>query len=164
MMISTKKIAIKLLLAMLSMSPALSFSAFITPPFTHNNESIGYIGLQWFTEETPVVHPNIVVGFRQTKTDASDNKINGYDLMLTYSIEKKQFDALRASYLDGACNFLGAAGLGYSFKKSAVLGFIDAIGPYARVIAEVDGNAHPGAGLDLSSLGCPGDRKIMVLD
>lgn len=163
-MISNKKNVVKLLFAILCMSPALSFSAFITPSFADNNESIGYIGLQWFTEETPLVHPNIVVGFRQTKTAAADNKINGYDLMLTYSIDKNRLDALRASYLDGACNFLGAAGLGYSFKKSAVLGFIGAIGPYARVIAEVDGNAHPGAGLDLSSLGCPGDRKIMVLD
>lgn len=79
--------------------------------------------------------------------------------MLTYTLEKSLFDALRVGYLDGKCNVLGTAGLGYSFKKSTVLGFIGAVGPYARLIAELDGNTHPGIGLDLNSLGCADDRK-----
>lgn len=156
-MISTKKIATKLAIAMLAIAPAMSSAAIAT--FADNNETTGYIGLQWFTEETPLVRPNVVVGVRQTKTAAADNKITGYDLMLTYSLDKSQFDALRAGYLDGKCNVLGTAGLGYSFKKSTVLGFIGAVGPYARLIAELDSNAHPGIGLDLNSLGCADDRK-----
>lgn len=95
---------------------------------------------------------------RNTKTAAADNKVTGYDLMLTYSLEKDQFDALRVGYLDGKCNTLATAGLGYSFKKSTVLGFVGAVGPYARIIAELDSNIHPGLGLDLNSLGCAGDR------
>ena len=154
-MISRKKITAGLVLAMLALAPAISFAAVI---FIDNDETTGYVGLQWFTEDTPLARPNIVVGVRQTKTAAADNKVTGYDLMLTYSLEKAQFDALRAGYLDGKCNALATAGLGYSFKKSTGLGFIGAVGPYSRIIAELDSNVHLGLGLDLNSLGCAGDR------
>ena len=157
-MISAKKMAARLILAMLALLPAMSFAK--PAQFADNNETTGYIGLQWFTEETPLARPNVVVGVRQTKTAKADNKITGFDLMLTYSLDKNQFDALRAGYLDGKCDVLATAGLGYSFKKSTPLGFIGAVGPYARLIAEVDGNAHPGAGLDLNSTGCANDRKL----
>jgi len=160
---SSKKIVVKLSLALTAFIPAASFA---TPPiasFTDNNETTGYLGLQWFTEETNFIRPNVVVGVRQTKTAAADNKITGYDLMFTYSLEKNQFDAVRAGYLDGKCNVLGTVGLGYSFKKKSVLGFIGAVGPYSRLIAELDGNAYPGLGLDFNSLGCAGDRKENVL-
>ena len=40
-------------------------------------------------------HPNFVVGIRQTKIAAVNNKITGYNLIITYSFEKSQFDAIR---------------------------------------------------------------------
>ena len=156
-MFSTKQITAALALSMLALLPTISPAADITT-FADNKETTGYVGLQWFTEETPLLRPNIVVGVRNTKTAATDNKVTGYDLMLTYSLEKDQFDALRVGYLDGKCNTLATAGVGYSFKKSTMLGFIGAVGPYSRIIAELDSNVHLGLGLDLNSLGCAGDR------
>jgi hypothetical protein len=155
MMISKKNTA-ALALAVLICLPVSSFAV---EAFSDNNETTGYVGLQWFTEETAWLRPNIVAGVRHTKTAAADNNVTGYDVMLTYSLEKNQFDALRVGYLDGKCNTLATAGVGYSFKKSTALGFIGAVGPYARVIAELDSNMHPGLGLDLNSLGCADDRK-----
>ena len=159
-MVSTKRIAAGFTLATLALLPVTSFAAM----YGDNNETTGYIGLQWFTEETPLYRPNIAAGVRQTKTAAADNKVTGYDLMLTYSLGKNQFDALRAGYLDGKCSLLATAGVGYSFKKSTVLGFVGAVGPYSRLIAEIDGNANPGLGLDLNSLDCAGDRKAPLIN
>ncbi len=156
---SYKKVVLKLSLMLMACMPVLSLAEPSPVSFTDNNETTGYVGLQWFTEETNFIRPNVVVGVRQTKTAAADNKITGYDLMFTYSLEKNQFDAVRAGYLDGKCNVLGTVGLGYSLKKKSVLGFIGAVGPYSRLIAELDGNAYPGLGLDFNSLGCAGDRK-----
>lgn len=156
------KVANILLVSVAASIPVHVYAARDITTFTDNNETKGYIGLQWFTEETPIFRPNIVIGIRNTKTSATDNKVTGYDAMLTYSTDKNEFDALRVGYIDGKCNALATAGLGYSFKKSTALGFVGAVGPYSRIIAELDGNMRPGLGIDLNSLNCAGDRNTVT--
>ncbi len=129
-----------------------------TTTFSEHNETQAYVGLQWFTGETSLTKPNIAFGLRQTKTDVS-NKITGYDLSYTYSLEKSQSDAVRLGYLDGNCSSgLATVGLGYSLKKGAVLGFAGFVGAYAKAFGEIDGNRNLGAGVEVNTLGCAGDR------
>ena len=130
-----------------------------TTTFAEHNETQAYVGLQWFTGETSLTKPNIAFGLRQTKTDVS-NKITGYDLSYTYSLEKSQSDAVRLGYLDGNCSSgLTTAGLGYSLKKGAVLGFAGFVTSYAKAFGEIDGNKNLGAGFEVNTLGCAGDRE-----
>ena len=81
----------------------------------------------------------------------------------TYSLEKSKSDAFRAGYLDGRCSRgLATAGLGYSFKKDTVLGFGGVVGSHAKVFGEIDGNKNLGAGLELNTLRCAGDRGAVL--
>ncbi len=138
---------------------AMSFQLLPTTTFSEHNETQAYVGLQWFTGETSLTKPNIAFGLRQTKTDVS-NKITGYDLSYTYSLEKSQSDAVRLGYLDGNCSSgLATVGLGYSLKKGTVLGFAGFVGAYVKAFGEIDGNRNLGAGVEINTLGCAGDRE-----
>lgn len=130
--------------------------------FGEHNETRSYVGFQWFTGETSLTKPNLVVGLRKTTTDV-ENKVTGYDMSYTYSLEKAKSDAFRAGYLDGRCSKgLATVGLGYSFKKDTVLGFGGIVGSYAKAFGEIDGNKNLGAGLELNTLRCAGDREGVV--
>ena len=121
----------------------------------NHDETRAYAGLQWITGETSMTKPNLVLGLRQTRTNSSD-KVTGADLTFTYSLEKNQIDALRLGYLDGKCDVLATAGLGYSFKKNTVLGFAGAVGPYSKLFGEIDGNLTSGLGIELNTRDCAG--------
>ena len=118
-----------------------------------------YAGLQWFIGETSVAKPSVVLGLGTTTTDLS-NKVTGYDLSYTYSLEKSTSDAFRAGYLDGKCSAgLATAGLGYSFKKETVLGFAGVVGSHAKAFGESDGKKDFGAGLKLNTLPYAGEPE-----
>ena len=137
-------------------------SAMSATSFGERNETRGYVAFQWFTGETSLTKPNVVLGLRQTTTDVS-NKVTGYDMSYTYSLEKSTSDAFRIGYLGGKCgNGLVIAGAGYSFKKKAVLGFAGVVGSYAKAFGEIDGNKNLGAGLELNTLRCAGDRESIT--
>jgi len=132
------------------------------PTFADHNETSGYIAFQWFIGETSLTKPNVVLGLRQTTTDIS-NKVTGYDVSYTYSLEKSTSDAFRIGYLEGKCHRgLATAGLGYSFKMDTFLGFAGVVGSYAKAFGEIDGNKNLGAGLELNTLHCAGDRSGSV--
>ena len=127
--------------------------------FAEHNETQAYVGFQWFTGETSLMKPNVAFGLRQTKTDVS-NKVTGYDISYTYSLEKSQSDALRVGYLDGNCSTgLVTVGLGYSLKKATLLGSAGFVSSYAEAFGEIDGNMNLGAGWEINTLGCAGDRE-----
>jgi hypothetical protein len=50
-------------------------------------------------------------------------------------------------------------GLGYSFKKATALGYVGAVGSHAKVVGELDGKTQLGAGLEVHSIPCAGDRE-----
>jgi hypothetical protein len=152
------------MLVVLLVSASASAGGFLTPPTTtSHNETRAYVGVQWFTGETSLTKPNLVLGIRSTRTAAADNRVTGPDLTLTYSLEKSQFDALRLGYLNGKCNFLGTAGVGFSFKKSTFLAFAGAVGPFSKVFGELDSNLDAGAGLELNTQKCAGDAETTPL-
>lgn len=147
---------------------ASAMSNAIIPPtttvsYSQHDETRAYVGFQWFTGETSLSEPHVVLGLRQTKTETS-NKVTGYDLSYTYSLEKSRPEALRLAGLDGKCsNGLALAGLGYSFSKSAVLGFAGVAGSYTRAFGEIDSNKQLGAALELNSMPCAGDRDTTTV-
>ena len=144
-----------------SMGPSSSSSS-SQLVFGQNNETHAYFGLQWFTGETSFTKPNIVFGLRKTKTNI-ENKVTGFDMSYVYSVEKANSDAFRVGYLDGNCSRgLATAGLGYSFRNDAALGFVGVVGSNGKVFGEIDGNKNLGAGVEMNTLRCAGDRKVVV--
>ncbi len=145
--------------SLLACQSAMSVTFLPTTTYADHHETRGYVAFQWFTSETSLTKPNIVLGVRQTTTDVS-NKVTGYDISYSYSLEKSASDALRVGYLDGKCSRgLATVGLGYSFKKDTVLGFGGLVGSYAKAFGEIDSKKNLGAGLEVSTLHCAGDRE-----
>jgi len=141
-----------------------SQSSMSLPPqaqtYSEHDEANAYVGFQWFTGETSLTKPNVVLGIRSTATDVSNN-VTGYDISYTYSLEKSKSDAVRAGYLDGNCgNGLATVGLGYSFTKDTLLGFGGVVGSYAKIFGEVDGHKDLSADLELNVLPCAGNRDV----
>jgi hypothetical protein len=146
-------------LSLLASQSAMSGPAGLLPTFTEHNETRAYVAFQWFLGQTSATKPNVVLGFRQTKTDVS-NKVTGYDMSYSYSLEKSKSEALRLGYLDGQCSRgLVTAGLGFSFMKKTGLGFAGVVGSHAKAFGEIDGQKNFGAGLELNTLRCAGDRE-----
>ena len=138
-----------------------------TPPtatYSEHDEANAYVGFQWFTGETSLTKPNMVFGIRSTATDISNN-VTGYDISYTYSLEKSKSDAVRVGYLGGLCNNgLATAGLGYSFEKDTMLGFVGILNSYVKVFGEIDGNKQLGADLELNTLPCAGNRDVQAFN
>jgi hypothetical protein len=112
-----------------------------TPTTTYNSQTDtrGYVGLQWFLNETPVAKPNILGGVRWTRTNASNN-VNGVDATLTFSTDKMSVNTLRTGYIGGECDVQGTAGVGYSFINKAALAYAGIVGPYSKVLGQIDTN------------------------
>ena len=147
------------ILALLTCQSAVSKPFPSTTTYAEHPETRAYAGFQWFTSEARLTKPNVVFGLRNTTADLS-NKVTGYDLSYTYSLEKSTSDAFRAGYLDGKCSGgLAAVGLGYLFKKDTVLGFAGVVGSHAKAFGEVDGKKDFGAGLELNTLPCAGEPE-----
>ena len=121
----------------------------------YHDETRAYIGLQWILADTNGAMPNFVLGLRQSRT-RTDNRVTGGDLSLAFSLDTFKPDAIRISYLEGKCNFIGQYGLGYSMKKQASLFFVGLVGPYSKIFAEIDGGKNPAAGLELNTQDCAG--------
>jgi len=146
-------------LALLVGQSAIGQPLLATTTYAEHKETRAYAGFQWFIGGTSVTKPNVVLGLRNTTTDPA-NKVTGYDLSYTYSLEKSASDAFRAGYLDGKCSAgLATVGLGYSFNKDAVLGFAGLVGAHAKAFGEVDGNKNFGVGLELNTLPCAGEAE-----
>ena len=128
--------------------------------YAGRDESVGYVGLQWVTGETRLTRPNVLLGFRQTRTD-TDNRVTGGDLTFSYSTEKGVGDAVRLGYLDGKCNLLGTVGFGYSFRKDKALGYFGGVASYGKVTAEVDGAGTVAGALEINTQACAGDRSLI---
>jgi len=77
-------------------------------------------------------------------------------LGLAFSLDTFQPDAIRISYLEGKCNFIGQYGFSYSMKKQASLFFIGLVGPYSKVFAKINSGKNTAAGLELNMQGCAG--------
>lgn len=122
----------------------------------------GYVGLQWFLNETPVTKPNILGGVRWTRTNASNN-VNGVDTTLTFSTDKMTVNTLRAGYIGGECDVQGTAGVGYSFINSAALAYVGVVGPYSKVLGQIDTNKKLDLGIELNTQKCIGDRKTTTI-
>jgi hypothetical protein len=121
----------------------------------YHDETRAYIGLQWIYGDTVGTKPNVVLGLRQSRTRTS-NIVTGGDLSLAFSLNTFEPDAIRISYLEGKCNFIGQYGFGYSMKKQASLFFVGVVGPYSKVFAEIDSGKNPAAGLELNTQDCAG--------
>ncbi len=165
MQTSTPKTALKAVrLSLLSLAlvaaAALPLAA-QSQTYSSRDESVGYVGLQWLSGETRFSRPNVLLGFRQTRTDI-DNRVTGGDLTFAYSTEKGVADAVRLGYLDGKCNLLGTVGFGYSMRKDKALGFFGAVGSYAKITGEVDGTGTFAGGFELNTQVCAGDRNLVA--
>lgn len=121
----------------------------------YHDETRAYIGLQWIYGDTAGAKPNVVLGLRQSRT-RTNNIVTGGDLSLAFSLSTFEPDAIRISYLEGKCNFIGQYGFGYSMKKQASLFFLGVVGPYSKVFAEIDSGKNPSAGLELNTQDCAG--------
>ncbi len=121
----------------------------------YHDETRAYIGLQWAYGDTVGTMPNFVLGLRQTRSRTS-NTVTGGDLSLAFSLDTFKPDAIRVSYLEGKCNFIGQYGLGYSLRNQTSLFFVGVVGPYSKLFAEIDSGKNPSAGLELNTQDCAG--------
>jgi len=129
--------------------------------YSSETDTRGYVGLQWLLNETPVAKPNIVGGVRWTRTNASNN-VNGVDATLTFSTDKMTVNTLRTGYIGGECDVQGTAGVGYSFINSAALAYAGIVGPYSKVLGQVDTNKKLDLGIELNTQKCEGHRKTVI--
>lgn len=120
-------------------------------------ETRAYVGVNWQWDQNGINKPNLVLGARKTTTNLSD-KVSGLDLTFTYSLSKSQAEGFRAAYLDGKCDVMATAGVGYSFVKAAPVVFGGAVGPYSKLLVEIDGNKNKSLNLELNTLKCAGDH------
>jgi hypothetical protein len=142
----------------------LSQSYAVASPFNFGSiheETRAYVGLNWQWGQTGFAKPNLVLGARKTTTDLND-KVSGFDLSLSYSLEKSKAEGFRAGYLDGKCDLMATAGLGYSFLKAAPLAYAGVLGPYSKLLVEVDGNKKMGLNLEINSLHCAGNHNSQL--
>lgn len=141
----------------------LSQSSAFAVPFnfgTLNEETRAYAGLNWQWDQTGLSKPNLVLGARKTTTDLND-KVSGFDLTFTYSLAKSQAEGFRAGYIDGKCDVMATAGVGYSFLKATPLVFGGALGPYSKLLVEIDSNKKTSLNLELNTLKCAGNHNSM---
>lgn len=100
-----------------------------------NTETKGYAGLVWTLggKKSSAV-PGLVVGVRTLKVKSNGQVNNGADLNARFSfIDGFTFDDARISYVGGKRDFLGNAGVGYSFQHSSFFSTIAAQTAYSRV-------------------------------
>lgn len=124
-----------------------------------HDDTRAYVGLQWIFGEVRDPLPKFVLGIRHTRIRAN-NMISGGDLSLTVNLEKSSPDAIRISYLEGKCNFVGQYGVGYSMEKRENLIFVGVVGPMSKVFAELDGSKNLAPGLELNTQDCA--RRVNV--
>jgi hypothetical protein len=126
------------ILALLACQSAMGLSLPAATTYAEHRETRAYAGLQWFIGETSVTKPKVVLGLRTTTTDLS-NKVTGYDLSYTYSLESPpQTRSVPATWTKSAAG-VATVGLSYSFKKETVLGFAGVVGSDAKAFGESDG-------------------------
>jgi hypothetical protein len=92
-----------------------------------------YAGLSWQLDGGNGFIPDLIVGARSLNVNSS-NTVNGADfnVRLRYKGDVS-FDSIRLSYVGGSREFMGNAGLGYSFTNSDILGTVAAQAAYSRL-------------------------------
>jgi len=139
--------------------PLISFAGFIpTTTYESNDDTRAYVGVQWFLNETSIAKPNLVLGVRYTNTDSSNN-VNGVDVTGTFSLEKMAPNTIRAGYIGGECDVQGTVGIGYSLIEKAPLAYAGVVGPYSKVLGQIDLNKKLDLGIELNTQKCEGHRK-----
>jgi len=91
-----------------------------------------YAGLSWNLDSGNVYIPDLILGARSLNVNSS-NSVNGADFNLRIRYKNEiSFDSLRLSYVGGSREFMGNAGLGYSFTKNSIFGTAAAQAAYSR--------------------------------
>lgn len=121
----------------------------------YHDETRAYMGLQWIFEGAVVVTPNFVLGIRHTRSRTNDI-VTGIDMSFAVSLDTLKPDAIRISYLESKCSFIGQFGLGYSFSKQDNMVFAGVVGPFSKVSAEINSGKNLAAGLELNTQDCAG--------
>jgi len=134
----------------------------VAPPalttYESNDDTRAYVGVQWFLNETSIAKPNLVLGLRYTNTDSSNN-VNGVDVTGTFSLEKMAPNTIRAGYIGGECDVQGTVGIGYSLIEKAPLAYAGVVGPYSKILGQIDLNKKLDLGIELNTQKCEGHRK-----
>jgi hypothetical protein len=92
-----------------------------------------YAGLSWELDGANGFIPDLILGARSLNVNSS-NTVNGADfnVRLRYKGDVS-FDSVRLSYVGGSREFMGNAGLGYSFTNGDILGTVAAQAAYSRL-------------------------------
>lgn len=92
-----------------------------------------YAGLSWELDGGNGFIPDLIVGARSLNVNSS-NTVNGADFNVRLRYKGSvSFDSVRLSYVGGSREFMGNAGLGYSFSNSDILGTVAAQAAYSRL-------------------------------
>ena len=92
-----------------------------------------YAGLSWELDGGNGFIPDLIVGARSLNVNSS-NTVNGADFNVRLRYKGSvSFDSVRLSYVGGSREFMGNAGLGYSFTNSDFLGTVAAQAAYSRL-------------------------------
>ena len=154
-------VIISTILMAISVTALAGAAGYYPTSYSSETDTRGYVGLQWLLNETPVAKPNILGGIRWTRTNASNN-VNGVDATLTFSTDKMTVNTLRTGYIGGKCDVQGTIGAGYSFINSAALAYAGIVGPYSKVLGQIDTNKKLDLGVELNTQKCEGHRKVIT--
>jgi hypothetical protein len=92
-----------------------------------------YAGLSWQLDGANGLIPDFILGARSLNINSS-NSVNGADFNVRLRYKGViSFDSVRLSYVGGSREFMGNAGLGYSFTNSDILGTVAAQAAYSRL-------------------------------
>jgi hypothetical protein len=92
-----------------------------------------YAGLSWDLDGSNGFIPDLILGARSLNVNSSDT-VNGADFNIRLSYKGALgVDSIRLSYVGGSRQFMGNAGLGYSFANSSILGTAAAQAAYFRL-------------------------------
>ena len=92
-----------------------------------------YAGLSWGLDGANGLIPDLILGARSLNVNSS-NSVNGADFNVRLRYKGDiSFDSVRVSYVGGSRDFMGNAGLGYSFTNNDILGTVAAQAAYTRL-------------------------------
>jgi len=92
-----------------------------------------YAGLSWSLDGGKGFVPDLILGARSLNVNSSDT-VNGADFNIRLSYKGAvSVDSVRLSYVGGSREFMGNAGLGYSFAQDSIFGTAAAQAAYSRL-------------------------------
>ena len=100
---------------------------------TYRIDNRAYAGLSWDLDGSNGFIPDLILGARSLNVNSSDT-VNGADFNVRLSYKGAvSVDSVRLSYVGGSRQFMGNAGLGYSFAHTSILGTAAAQAAYSRL-------------------------------